>query len=106
MLNGFSFFRTAKEGKLIIIKAAIYDNNNAIESKDWKEQPLEALVPKQYHACLQLLSTILVDLVPPDRAGIDHEVQLDEWETPLWGLLCSMSEAELVVLTAWLKENP
>jgi len=37
MLNGSSFFRTVKKGKLKVFKASLYDINKAIETKDLKE---------------------------------------------------------------------
>jgi len=49
MLNGSSFLRTVKRGKFTIFRASLYDINKAIEAKDLKEQPLEELIPKQYH---------------------------------------------------------
>jgi hypothetical protein len=38
MLNGASFFRTVKKGKLTIFKASLYDINKVIEAKDLKEK--------------------------------------------------------------------
>ena len=105
MLNGSSFFRTVKKGKLTIFKASLYDINKAIETKDLKERPLEEIVPKQYHEFLPLFSKVLADRLPPHRPGIDHEVGLKEGETPMWGPLYSMSRTELVVLKEWLEEN-
>jgi len=37
MLNGTSFFRTVKKGKLKVFKASLYDMNKAIEAKDFME---------------------------------------------------------------------
>jgi len=36
-LNGASFFRTVKNGRLTVLKASLYDINKAIEAKDLKE---------------------------------------------------------------------
>jgi hypothetical protein len=47
MLNGASFFRTDKNGGLTVFKAWLYDINKAIEAKDFKERPLEDIVPEQ-----------------------------------------------------------
>jgi hypothetical protein len=105
MLNGASFFRTVKKGKLIVFKAALYDINKTIEAKDLKEHPMEEIVPEQYHEFLPLFNTVLADWLPPHRLGIDHEVCLKEGETPTWGPLYSMSRAELIVLKEWLEEN-
>jgi hypothetical protein len=58
MLNGASFFRTVKKGKLMIFKASLYDINKAIEVKDLKERPLEEIVPKQYHEFLPLFNKV------------------------------------------------
>jgi hypothetical protein len=54
MLNGASFFRTVKKGKLTVFKASLYDINKAIVAKDLQERPLEEIVPKQYHDFLPL----------------------------------------------------
>ena len=105
ILNGASFFRTVKNGKLSIFKASLYDIKKAIEEKDLKEQPLEEIVPEQYHEFLPLFNKVLADRLPPHRPGIDHEVRLKDGETPTWGPLYSMSRAELVVLKDWLEEN-
>jgi len=105
MLNGASFFRTVKKGKLTLFKASLYDINKAIEAKDLKERPLEEIVPKQYHEFLPLFNKVLADRLPPHRPGIDHEVRLKDGETPTWGPLYSMSRAELIILKEWLEEN-
>ena len=105
MLNGSSFFRTVKRGKLKLFKASLYDINKVIEAKDLKERPLEEIVPEQNHEFLPLFNTILADRLPPHRPGIDHEVRLKGGETPTWGPLYSISRAELVALKEWLEEN-
>jgi len=105
MLNGASFFRTVKQGKLTIFKASLYDINKAIEAKDLKEEPLERVIPKQYHEFLLLFSKVLADRLPPHRPSIDHEVRLREGETPSWGPLYKMSREELVVMKEWLEDN-
>jgi hypothetical protein len=105
MLNGLSFFRTVKKGKLTIFKASLYDINKAIEAKDLKERPLEEIIPKQYHEFLPLFSKVLADRLPPHRPGIHYKVRLKEEETQTWGPLYSMSRAELVVMKEWLEEN-
>jgi hypothetical protein len=105
MLNGASFFRTVKQGKLTIFKASLYDINKAIEAKDFKEKPLEELVPKQYHEFLPLFSKVLADRLPPHRPNIDHEVRLKEGETPSWGPLYKMSREGFVVMKEWLEDN-
>jgi hypothetical protein len=103
MLNGASFFRTVKKGRLKVFKASLYDINKAIEAKDLKECPLKGIVPKQYHDFLPLLNKMLADRLPPHRPGIDHEVRLKDGETPTSGPLYSMSRAELIVLKEWLE---
>ena len=105
MLNGASFFRTVKKGKLKLFKASLYDMNKVIEAKDLKERPLAEIIPEQYHEFLPLFNKVLADRLPPYRSGIDHEVRLKDGETPTWGPLYSMSRAELVVLKEWLEEN-
>jgi hypothetical protein len=54
MLNGTSFFRTVKKGKLQVFKSSLYNMNKAIVAKDLKERPLEEIVPEQYHEFLPL----------------------------------------------------
>jgi hypothetical protein len=105
MLNGASFFRTDKQGRLTIFKASIYDINKAIEAKDLKEKPLEEVIPEQYHEFLPLFSKVLADRLPPHRPNIDHEVRLKEGETPSWGPLYKMSREELLVMKEWLEDN-
>jgi len=105
MLNGASFFRTVKNGKLTVFKASLNDINKAMEAKEMNERPLEEIVPKQYHEFLRLFSKVLADWLPPHRPGIDYKLGLKDGETPTWGPLCSMSRAELVVLKEWLEEN-
>jgi hypothetical protein len=98
ILNGASFFRTVKKGKLTIFKASLYDINKVIEENDLKEHPLEEIVPEPYHELLPLITKLLADRLPPHQPGIDHEVRLKNGESPTWGTLYSMSRAELVVL--------
>jgi hypothetical protein len=105
MLNRALFFWTVKKGRLTVFKASLYDINKAIEAKDLKERPLEEIVSKQYHEFLPLFNKVLADRLPPHRPVIDHEVRLQDGETPTWGPLYSMSRAELVVLKEWLEEN-
>jgi len=105
MLNGSSFFRTVKKGKLTIFKASLYDINKAIEAKDLKERPLEEIVPKLYHEFLPLFSKILADRLPPHRPSINHELRRKEREMPTLGPLYSMSRTDLVVLKEWLEET-
>jgi hypothetical protein len=105
MLNGASFFCTVKKGKLMLFKASLYDITKAIAAKDWNLRPLEEIVLEQYHEFLPLFDNVLADRLPPHRPGIEHEVRLEERETPPWELLYSMSRAELVVLKEWLEEN-
>jgi hypothetical protein len=105
MLNGLSFFRTLKKGRLAIFKTLFYDINKAIEAEDLKKCPLEKIIPKQYHEFLPLFNKVLADRLPPHRPGIDQEVQLNHGEIPMWGPLYSMSRAELVVLNTLLEEN-
>jgi len=105
MLNGASFFRTVKTGRLTTFKASLYDINKAIEAKDVKERPLEEIIPEQYQEFLPLFNMVLAERLPPHQPGIDHEVRLKDGETPTWGPLYSMSRAELSVLKEWLEEN-
>jgi hypothetical protein len=46
MLNGASFFRTLKKGRLMVFKASLYDINKAIEAKDQIARLLEEIVPE------------------------------------------------------------
>jgi hypothetical protein len=105
MLNGASFFRAVKKGRLTVLKASLYDVNKAIEAKALNERPFEEIVPEQSHEFLPLFNKVLADRLPPHRPGIDNEVRLKDGETPTWGPLYSMSRAELVVLKEWLEEN-
>jgi hypothetical protein len=105
MLNGASFFRMVTQGRLTIFKASLYDINKAIEAQDFKEKPLQEIIPNLYHEFLPLFSKVLADRLPPHRPNIDHEVRLKEGETPSWGPLSKMSREELVVMKEWLKDN-
>jgi len=87
MLNGSSFFRTVRREKLTVFKASLYDINRAIKVKDFKEHPLEEIVPEQYQEFLPLFSKILADRLPPHSPGIDHEVRLKDGERRTWGPL-------------------
>jgi len=98
MLNGASFFREVKKGKLKIFKASLYDINKAIEAKNLKERPLQEIIPKQYHEFLPLFSKVIANRLPLHRPGIDHEIRRKDGEVPTWGPLYSLSRAELVVL--------
>jgi hypothetical protein len=79
--------------------------NKAIEAKDVKEWPLKEIVAEYYHEFLPLFNKVLADRLPPHRPGIDHEVRVNDRETPTRGPLYSMPRAELVVLKEWLEEN-
>jgi hypothetical protein len=105
MLNGASFFRNVKKGRLTVFHALLYDITTAIEVQDLEERPHEEIVPEQYYEFLPLFNNELADRLPPHRPGIDHEVHLKDGEIPTWGPLYSMSRAELVVLKEWLEEN-
>jgi hypothetical protein len=70
-----------------------------------KERPLEEIVPTQYHELIPLFNNVLPDRLLPPGPGIDHDVKLNDGETPMWGPLYSMSRAELVALKEWLEEN-
>jgi hypothetical protein len=74
MLNGASFFRTVKRGRFAVCRASLYDIHKAIEAKDLQEQPLEEVIPKQYHEVLPVFSKVLGDKLRPHRPNIDHEV--------------------------------
>jgi hypothetical protein len=65
MMNGASFFRTVKKGRLTVLQASLYDINKPIEAKDLKERPLEEIVPEQYHEFLPLFNKVLADRLPP-----------------------------------------
>jgi len=78
VLDGSSFFRTVKKGRRMVFKPSLYDINTAIDSKDFKEQTLEEMVPKQYHEFLRLFNTVLADRLPPYRPVLDDEVPLTE----------------------------
>jgi len=105
MLNGASYFRTVKKGNLTVFNASLYEINKAIQAENWKESPLEAIVPEQYHEFLPLISKVLADLYPPHRPGIDHEVRLLVGESPIWEPLYSTSRTELVVFNELLEDN-
>ena len=105
MLHGASFFRTVKQGRLIIFKSSLYDINMAIEAKDLREKPLEKVIPKQYHEFLPLFDQVVANRLPLHRPNIDHEVRLTKGETPSWGPLYKMSREELVVMKEWLEDN-
>ena len=105
MLNEASFCRTACKGRLLVFKAFLYNIIIPIEDKDLKKHPLEEIIPKQYHEVLPLFSKVVADRLLPHRPGIDHDVPLNEGESPMWGPLYSMSRAELVVLKDWLEET-
>jgi len=98
------FFRTVMKRRLVIFKASLYDINKAIEATDLTERPLEVLCFEQYYQFLPLFSKVLGDRLPPHQPGIDHEVRLQDVETPTWGPLYSLSRTELVVLTEWHEE--
>jgi hypothetical protein len=85
MLNGASFFRTVKQGKLPVFNVSLHDLNKAIEAKDSIECPFEEVVSKQYHKFLPLFNEVLADRLPPHRPGIDHAVGLKQGETSTWG---------------------
>jgi hypothetical protein len=88
-----------------MFKASLYDINTAIETKDLKENPLEEVIPKQYHEFLPLFNKVLADRLPPHRPNIDHELRLREGEVPSWGPRYEMSRDELVVMKEWLEDN-
>jgi len=104
-LDGWSFFRTVKYGKLTIFKGSPYDIDKPIETKDVKERAPEQIVPKQYHELLSHFRKVLRDQSRPHRPWIEHELHLSDSETTTWGLLDWMSRTELVVLEEWVEEN-
>jgi len=48
-----------------VFKASLYDINKAIEANDCKEQPLEEIVPEQYHEFLPFFNKVLAECLPP-----------------------------------------
>jgi len=105
MLNGSSFLKTLKSGKLTFFKAWLYDVNKAIEAKDSNKQPLEEIISKQYHEFRYLFSHVLAYRLPPHRLGINHEVHLKDGKAQTWGQLYGISTAKLVVLHEAQQEN-
>jgi hypothetical protein len=97
MLNKSSFFRTVRNGRLILFKASLYDIDKAIEGNNLNEHSLEEIVPKLYHEFLPLLSMSFVDQYLPHRDGINYAIRLKYKETPMWCLLYRMARVELVV---------
>jgi len=89
MIKGTLFFRTVTNGRLTVFNASFSDINAAIDANDLKERPLGEIVSKQYHEFLLLFGKVLVDRLAPRRPGIDHEVRLKEWETPMWVVLAT-----------------
>jgi hypothetical protein len=53
-LNRAAFCRMVSKGRFAVLKASLYEINKAIEAKDLNEQPLEEILPEQYHEFLPL----------------------------------------------------
>jgi hypothetical protein len=68
----------------MVFKLSLYAVNTAIEAKDLQERPLVEIVPQQHHEFLPFLCKKLADMLPPHRPGIEHEVRLNNSETPTW----------------------
>jgi hypothetical protein len=69
------------------------------------ERPLKEIVLEEYYEFFPLNSKLLAGGEPPHQPGSNHQVRLNDGETPTWGPLYSMASAELVVLKKWLEEN-
>jgi len=81
-LNGSSDCRIVTNWKLTAWKALLYDNNQAIEEKDSKEQPIEKTFPNQYNVSLPLFNEIVADQLAHDRSGIYYRIRLIEGQSP------------------------
>jgi len=105
MLNGSSDCRIVTNWKLTAWKALLYDNNQAIEEKDSKEQPIEKTFPNQYNVSLPLFNEIVADQLAHDRSGIYYRIRLTEDQSPTSQPLQFMSRVQWIILKEWLEEN-
>jgi hypothetical protein len=65
MLNGSSSFQTVQKGRLTLFKASLYHINKTPSANDFKERPLEEILPERYQDFLPLCSKVLADRFPP-----------------------------------------
>ncbi|KAJ6436050.1 hypothetical protein O9K51_11425 [Purpureocillium lavendulum] len=104
--------REARQKGLDPLRMGVYsvslaDIDKALRPKQ-KGDP-NKLLPSQYRDALESFSRELADKLPPNRAGVDHtiELEMDENgnEKPVpWGPLYGMSREELLVLRKTLTE--
>ena len=65
MLNGSLVFPKVKNRKLMPFKASLYDINQAMDTTDHKELPLEEMVPNQGHEFLPYILRCLTSPTSP-----------------------------------------
>jgi hypothetical protein len=98
------FIKSIKKGKLNIFTVTLYKINWALDTMNLQAKSLKEVIPKEYHEFLPLLSNIVMETLPPHQP-YNHQIQLHEGFTPLFGPIYSSSHEELQVLKKWIEKN-
>jgi hypothetical protein len=88
------FMKRIKKTKLKVYAITLYEVNNALGIQDLQEQPLEEVIPKEYHEFLLLFSKVIAETLTPHRS-YNHKMKLQEGFTPPFGPIYSLSRNEI-----------
>jgi hypothetical protein len=78
------FMRKIKTQKLKIYTITLYEINKALAIQGLQENPLEEVIPKNYHESLPLFSKVVMEILPPHQP-YNHKIKLQDNFTPLFG---------------------
>jgi hypothetical protein len=102
--SSLTFHETDRKERLKVYTITLYEINRTLGMKDQQEKPLEEVIPKEYHEFLPLFSKVIAEKLPPLRP-YDHKIKLQEWSTPLFGPIYSLSRNEFEVLKELIERN-
>jgi hypothetical protein len=94
--------RRVNQVRLKVDAVTLYEINKALETKDLPQEPLEEVIPTEYHTILPLFSKVIAEMLPPHEP-YDHSIQLQEGFPPPFGPIYSSSQDILQVLQEWIE---
>lgn len=97
-----SFSLLARKKENVVFSVTMKDIEEALK-EETKVDPA-TILPKKYHAFLDVFSKEESDKLPPHRHN-DHTIPIEKGMTPGYGPLYSMSRDELQVLRKYLDDN-
>lgn len=99
-LKAFQFTRLLRKGRGMVFCASLRAIDAALENP---ADPL-AHVPLEHHGFSRLFLKSAANILSPHRPH-DHEITLENGKSPPFGPIYSMTEAELLALQEYIREN-